>query len=292
MQLDINSRNVSISDFPNSCLVGSTANALGDVISTLEQKFPFAVNSTPQSYSKFIIEKFNSFLQDDKAEDEVCFGLKCSADYLFDINLFLNNSAEKNKIRLTMQSVEIFRVHHNITKSVIPIDWNNVDYSGGLRIDNITSFYELFYGLLYYYAFNGLKLAKCEHCGRWFATDSFKNKYCQRKSPVLGFDSKNCEAAVRYLCQKTKIIRKSVYNSIRNQANNTKKYVKDDVIQSEIFDFSSKCDDFRSRLKETYSAEVFTEYLEFLQNYRAEMKRRAKNGKHKRNAHKRRQTIL
>ncbi len=282
MQLDINSRNVSIADFPNSCLIGNTENALGDIVSTLEQKFPFAVNSTPQSYSEYIEKKFSNFLQCKTETKTDIFGLKCSADYLFDINLFLNNSAEKGKIRLTMQSVEIFRVHHNITKSAIPIDWNNVDYSKGLRIDNITSLYELFYGLLYYYAFNGLKLAKCEHCGRWFATNNFKNKYCQRKSTVIGCGvKKNCEAAVRYLCQKTKIIRKSVYNSIRNQANNTKKYVKDDVIQSEIFDFSSKCDDFKNRLKEAYSAEVFTEYLKFLQNYRAEMKRRAKNGGNK-----------
>ena len=45
MQLIVNSRNVSISDFPNSCLIGSTENALGDIVCTLEQKFPFAVNS-------------------------------------------------------------------------------------------------------------------------------------------------------------------------------------------------------------------------------------------------------
>lgn len=26
-------------------------------------------------------------------------------------------------------TIEVWRVHHNITKSVIPFDWNNVDVS-------------------------------------------------------------------------------------------------------------------------------------------------------------------
>lgn len=92
------------------------------------------------------------------------------------------------KVELTMQDVELWRIRRHITNSVIPDDWLNIDYSKGLRMTNIQSIYDVVYGLLYYYAINGLKLAKCEHCGQWFATTSFKNKYCSRKSNFPGYE--------------------------------------------------------------------------------------------------------
>ena len=178
----------------------------------------------------------------------------------------------KYKINLTMRDIEVWRVHHNITKSVIPFDWNNVDYSKGLRIDDISSFYELFYGLLYYYAFNGMKLVKCEHCGRWFATDNFKNKYCHRNSTVEGYTHLVCEQAVRNLYQQIKRKRKVIYNSIINQEYNTKKYVEYEVIEREKETFIKKCNEYKSKLDEMATAEIITEYLTFLNSYRGEMK--------------------
>ena len=287
LQLVIDDENVKvIKDDLGGYKLGTVKNAFGNILAVLEQQFPFAVNSTPKAYSKYFISRFKNSLETNTAEKEILlYGLKCSAYYLFDINLFLSDSDRwcyiskrgikqkgEYKINLTMQDVEIWRVHHNITKAVIPVDWNNVDYAKGLRIDNITSFYELFYGLLYYYAFNGLKLVKCEHCGRWFATDNFKNKYCHRNSTVEGYTHLVCEQAVRNLYQQIKRKRKVIYNSIINQEYNTKKYVEYEVIEREKETFIKKCNEYKSKLDEMATAEIITEYLTFLNSYRGEMK--------------------
>lgn len=211
MNLIIDNRQVCLAqDMPNAHIFGTTNNALGNVISLLNEEFPGIEELDPAEYAKRIV---SSLTRQTKQAKEI-FGLKCTPDELFNIISFLNDSDRwcdiskkgvrqigEYKIDLTMQDVEIWRVRHHITKSVTPLDWLDIDYSQGLMIKNITSIYDVFYGLLYFYAFNRLKLVKCEHCGRWFATTTFKIKYCPRKSTFPGYTHLNCEQAVRNIMQ-------------------------------------------------------------------------------------------
>jgi len=41
--------------------------------------------------------------------------------------------------------------------------------------------------ILHYLLFFDYKFSKCQHCGKYFATKTFKQKYCNRKSPYAGY---------------------------------------------------------------------------------------------------------
>lgn len=123
-------------------------------------------------------------------------------------------------------------------------------------MDGVTSVCEIAYALLYYYAMNGLNLVKCEHCGRWFATDSFKHKFCNRKSPVPGYDKLNCEQAVQNIRQQCARVRNRVDTKARLTAATGGSPFQDW--------FWQECNRRTEAIKKQASAERQIEYLSFL----------------------------
>ena len=101
---------------------------------------------------------------------------------------------------------------------------------------------------------------KCEHCGRWFATTTLKNKYCPRKSTFSGYTQHNCEQAVRNISQELQGEKKRIYNAMTTYTTN--------YGNEEINNFLDKCSVFRDKIKNRASVENLSEYWEFLKNYK------------------------
>lgn len=55
------------------------------------------------------------------------------------------------------------------------------------------------------------KFVKCQHCGKYFVTNSFRNKYCSRKSPITKYSHLNCEQASRNASQYIRKRKKAIY---------------------------------------------------------------------------------
>lgn len=134
-----------------------------------------------------------------------------------------------------------------------------------LRMTNIQSIYDVVYGLLYYYAINGLKLAKCEHCGQWFATTSFKNKYCSRKSNFPGYEHLPCEQAVRNILQRC--------GRTKNRIETKMRAVSYSHPNIDVFceSFCKTCDNLYYQAKSSPTKENLKNYMDFL--YRTDKER-------------------
>lgn len=192
------------------CL-GTTQNAFGNVIAVLENDFPEIKNISGNEYGKMVADHLSKGLSGNRRRHtETYWNLNISSDDVYNVLNFMCYFDGQDKIKLSMQDVEIWRIRHFLKKAVSPLDWLSANDVEGIRIDGITSIYDVVYALLFYYAMNDFKLVKCEHCGRWFATDSFKHKFCSRNSPVPGYTHKNCEQAVQNIRQQCARVRNRI----------------------------------------------------------------------------------
>lgn len=240
------------------CL-GTTQNAFGNVIAVLENDFPEIKNISGNEYGNMIVDRLSNKLSgngDGEEHIENLWGLNISADNTYGVLNFADFFGGNDKIKLTMQAVEIWRIRHFVEKSASPLDWFNASYDAGIRMDGVTSVCEIAYALLYYYAMNGLNLVKCEHCGRWFATDSFKHKFCNRRSPVPGYDKLNCEQAVQNIRQQCARVRNRIDTKARLTAATGGSPFQDW--------FWHECNRRTEAIKKQASAERQIEYLGFL----------------------------
>lgn len=231
--------------------LGSTNCAIGNIIVWLGAEFPEVCHMNSKEYAALTIKRIMSY--DSERYGDVC-GLRILRDEAYSIISFADDLGGEYKISLFLQDVEMWRVRHHVDKAVTPGNWLDVSFKEGLTVNNVASHYEVIYGLLYYYAFNGLKLVKCEHCGRWFATDSLKNKYCTRKSPIERYTHLNCEQAVQNIRQQCGRIRNRIDMKARQTRN------------GEQFQewFWSQCNRRNEEIKKSASVERLTEYMAFL----------------------------
>ena len=182
------------------------------------------------------------------------------------IHEFLNN---RNEMTLTLKEVDIFRITHNVRTELRPLVHNDFEYKNGMKFQSVNTIIDVFYCLSYYHAFEGHKLKICEHCGRWFATNSFKNKYCERNSTVEQYSHLKCEIAAQNMKQECRRVKKRIENNLRNSltgqlsnGNNAK-----------IIEFQKKCENYLSYVPFS-NATNLTEYLEFLRITAKEQKKR------------------
>lgn len=83
------------------------------------------------------------------------------------------------------------------------------------KIPQIEYYYEYFcysmadvpFAILHYLLSNSYKFRRCEHCGKYFATKTFKQKYCTRNSPLILQKPLKCGEAVDH---KIKTIKKRI----------------------------------------------------------------------------------
>lgn len=248
--------------------IGSIKNALGNILTTLDFEFPGLVKMTGAEYGQAIIERLRRKLDGaDPAEKcKVLWGLKVSVDDAYNLLNLPESIRGGGKIDLSLHDVEIWRVRNSIIKAIYPHSAISVDYSQGLEIYDAESLYDVVYGLLFFYAFNGMKLVKCEHCGRWFATDTFKNKYCNRKSQFPGYEHLNCEQAVRNIFQQCGRMKNRIETKARQREPITK-------FEDE---FRSNCESLYLTAKGTPTIENLSAYLTFLRKTEKEGKWRKK----------------
>lgn len=240
------------------CL-GTTLNAFGNLVAVLENKFPEIKSFSGDEYGNMIVDRLSKKLSgnaDGEEHIENLWGLNISIDNAYGVLNFADFFDGNDKIKLTVQDVEIWKFRHSVEKPASPLDRFNTNYDAGIRMDGVTSVCEIAYALLYYYAMNGLNLVKCEHCGRWFATDSFKHKFCSRNSPVPGYTHKNCEQAVQNIRQQCARVRNRVDTKARLTAA-TGGYPFQEW-------FWQECNRRTEAIKKQASAERQIEYLGFL----------------------------
>lgn len=72
------------------------------------------------------------------------------------------------------------------------------------------------FAILHYLLCHEYKFRSCEHCGKFFATKSLKQKYCTRKSPCKEYKHLRCDIAVDHFMKKIKKRKKSVMTSLSN----------------------------------------------------------------------------
>ncbi len=238
--------------------LGSTSCAIGNIVALLMSEFQIS-HLNNDEYAALVIRRVMN--QEPECYKNV-FGMKMSSSCACSIISFADSFDGKDKISLSLQDVEVWRVRHHVNKAVTPGNWLDVSYKEGLSIYNLTSNYEIIYGFLYYYAFNGLKLVKCEHCGRWFATDSLKNKYCTRNSPIERYSHLKCEQAVQNIRQQCGRMRNRIDAKARQTRN------------GEAFQdwFWKQCNKRNEEIRKTASAESLTEYLTFLKQVESKKK--------------------
>ena len=282
MDLCITEKIVTISNgLDGAWVLGTPNNAIGNVVSLLCSEFPGIEYRTSEEHALHIVNSIRNAIKDgtrSESDWKTLWGMRISHDDVFTILQFLNDSNKwyvstvngkvqelPYKVELTMQDVELWRIRRHITNSVIPDDWLNIDYSKGLRMTNIQSIYDVVYGLLYYSAINGLKLAKCEHCGQWFATTSFKNKYCSRKSNFPGYEHLPCEQAVRNILQRCGRTRNRIETKMRAVS-----YSHQNI---DVFweNFCKTCDNLYYQAKSSPTKENLKNYMDFL--YRTDKER-------------------
>lgn len=241
-------------DMKNCYGLGTTNCAFGNVVAVLDGEFP-AENYEEVSYLiNTIINQLTG-----KGKSKIIWGMSESGTIMHTIYSFLS---DKDKINLKLKDMEEMRIMYGLDINYLPINRNNID--DGIEFKNIKSIKEVIYSLLYYYAYNNLKLVKCEHCGRWFATTSLKNKYCPRKSTFSGYTKHNCEQAVRNISQELQREKKRIYNTMTTYTTN--------YGDEEINNFLDKCSEFRDKIKFKASVENLSDYWEFLKKYKDGLK--------------------
>lgn len=97
----------------------------------------------------------------------------------------------------------------------------HIDTALSFSFSDITQyFYECYsmsdvvFAILHFLASRQYKFNICAHCGRYFATTSYKQKYCFRKSPMQQYKHLNCEQAVRNITQEINRGYKRIYNNL------------------------------------------------------------------------------
>lgn len=96
--------------------------------------------------------------------------------------------------KLTLNIVEDFRNDYKL--HFFPPIKNEID---GVKSYNasVSNILDVFYILLWYYAYNEKKITKCVHCGKRFATASLKNLYCPRRSLMKKYSHLSCYEAAK-----------------------------------------------------------------------------------------------
>lgn len=187
-----------------------TINFFGNALSMLEKEFPNAGND-----HAVVINNLTKVISGAEQPKKI-WGINEHGGSLHFIYDFIEG---RDVIRLSYKDVEELRISCFMTTSPLPKSIINRDE--GLCFSGLKSVKEVLIAILYYYAYNGYKLARCKHCRKWFATKTFKEEYCKRISPCYELtvcgekilrDKTPCLEAVEKIKQRFKDRKKQIYN--------------------------------------------------------------------------------
>ncbi|WP_028518166.1 DUF6076 domain-containing protein [Ruminococcus flavefaciens] len=168
----------------------------------------------------------------------------------------------KDEYKPSLDEINMFRIQNKVHVEQQPIEHGDYKNTKGMRFFEIKTIYDVFYGILYYYAYEHLKLKRCEHCGRWFVTTSFKTKYCNRKTTVERYSHLLCKEAAKSMKQectrvKNRIETKAYSSKSQRSGKNKGAYNK------YVEEFQKKCNDYISYIPYE-AAENLEAYHSFL----------------------------
>lgn len=175
--------------------------ALGDIISEIERHFP------PKQYFDDVIHyTVNSIFGDKSTVDIIGFPVR-SANVISIYEMF----KEKNELTPLLDDLDHIRLTFGINGvQFYPLDKS--DYNAGMTF-GVKRLEDVIYGYLYFCAFNHIKLKKCAHCGKWFTTETFKKKYCDRMSPVERYSHLQCRRAAEDWRKKLRERETAIYDN-------------------------------------------------------------------------------
>ena len=117
------------------------------------------------------------------------------------------------------------------------------------------------FSLIHYYIFNGYKIRLCSHCGKLFATQNLKEKYCTRKSPFPEYEKYSCKQAIKPIKDMLEKKRHSEDERLRLRA---KEYGVSSKYNEIWNNFAKTASDYKKQIKHGASIELLTEYKNFL----------------------------
>lgn len=224
---------------------GSIECSIGNIIEALEKEFP-ASNYVETGYTTNLIRNKLA----GKGKSKTLWGVKENGFTIQAIHFFLSG---RDKIELKKEEIEEFRIMYGLSVKHTPL--NPLDVTEGLQVKNATSILDIVFHLLYYYTLNNLKLVKCEHCGRWFVTNTFKKKYCSRNSTFDGYTHLKCEQAVRNISQELQREKKRIYNNMTTYK---------DSSNPDVYSFLDECAFRHGEIKKRATVENLKAYFDFL----------------------------
>lgn len=234
-----------------------TPEFFGLVLEKLEFHFPdFNANLLGAHIAAHVINGLNGVTEKDPVQ---FFGCTELGSTLYDLLYFIGG---RSVITPTLKEIEEMRISHRMAANFLPV---SITDKNSMRFEDLVTVTQVMIAALYYYAYNDLKLVRCKHCGRWFATDTLKKAYCDRESPCFGSIIKGktpltCEQAVRNIQQKCGRIK----NRIETKASQTVAAQLHD--SSFLLEFSTQCVPLHDAAKKSPTVSNLTNYYNFLKN--------------------------
>lgn len=232
-----------------------TTNFFGLVYDKLEKQFP---DFKPEELGTRIATHVLNSIQG-KTEENPAYMFHCQeiGSTLYDLLSFIDN---RRMITPTLKDIENLRIAHRMTINYLP---TAIDNKTGMSFEGLRTVSQVMVAALYYYAYHDYKLVRCKHCGKWFATKTLKQEYCDRISPcfnviVKGKPPLPCEQAVRNIFQKCGRIK----NRIETKANQT---VSAQLHRNSFIDrFQREYEPLYLSAKESPTVQNLTNYYNFL----------------------------
>lgn len=153
--------------------------------------------------------------------------------FSFPLNIVISNTKEANIDEHLYSSLNYSEAISNRLKyrNNIPFCPDTLDVDEALLIgfSNFTdyscicsSLAETIFAIMYFLALGKYKFSKCNHCEKVFATTTYKQLYCFRKSPYPNYEHLNCNDAVKNIKQKLRRTRRKIAKNL--EENQFRKY--------------------------------------------------------------------
>lgn len=253
----------------------------GTVYAALEKDFPnFDCSQMGDIVVNRIRNEFNRLNGQPVAEEKSAYLFHCEEYGVTLYNLLMFIDGQK-VLSPTLKDIEDLRMVHRMTTSYLPI---SIDEPGSMRFEGLKTVTHVMIASLYYYAYNEYKLVRCKHCGKWFATKTLKEEYCDGISPCYGLivegkkvlgSERTCKDAVGIIKQRLADRKKQIYNKWYAEG-----------FEDECFELNERFYKYKTAIKENPKVENITACMIYLYSHR--MPAQERPNRRKSNAERRR----
>ena len=253
----------------------------GTVYAALEKDFPnFDCSQMGDIVVNRIRNEFNRLNGQPVAEEKSAYLFHCEEYGVTLYNLLMFIDGQK-VLSPTLKDIEDLRMVHRMTTSYLPI---SIDEPGSMRFEGLKTVTHVMIASLYYYAYNEYKLVRCKHCGKWFATKTLKEEYCDVISPCYGLivegkkvlgSERTCKDAVGIIKQRLADRKKQIYNKWYAEG-----------FEDECFELNERFYKYKTAIKENPTVENITACMIYLYSHR--MPAQERPNRRKSNAERRR----